>query len=214
MAAKNRLILGVDEAGRGPAIGPMVLAAVGVGGRRSSLFDLPLKDSKKLTRKAREVLFFPIVQEADLVVLHVVPAADIDAASLTSLWMGFLLDLAEAQRPRAIYADAPVSKTALHATTRSLEFLLSKRIRRRCRLVLAHKADETYPLVSAASIVAKVARDSLIRSLQAEYGDFGSGYPADPKTRAYLRRTKKLPEVVRKRWKTVERVREEGGGKG
>lgn len=208
MAAKNRLILGVDEAGRGPVIGPMVLAAVGVRGKRSSLFDLPLRDSKKLSRRAREVLFFPIVHESELVVLNVVPAAAIDAASLTSLWMGFLLDLAEKHRPQQIYADAPVSKNALHATTRSLEFLLSKRVRRRCELVLAHKADETYPLVSAASIVAKVARDSLIRALQAEYGDFGSGYPADPKTRAYLRWVKKLPEVVRKRWKTVERVRE------
>jgi ribonuclease HII len=80
-----------------------------------------------------------------------------------------------------------------------------------------HQADAIYPVVSAASIIAKVRRDELIEELKKELGiDFGSGYPSDPKTKEFLikwgkKHSGKFPEIVRQSWQTVENIREELG---
>ena len=78
------------------------------------------------------------------------------------------------------------------------------------RIISEHYADETYPLVSAASIMAKVRRDSEIQKLKDIYGDFGSGYPSDPRTRDFLRRLlsggEEVPPIVRRTWKTLQRL--------
>lgn len=195
----EKLVVGIDEAGRGPVIGPMVLCAVGVPKLRHPLFALPLRDSKKLTPRGREVLFFPILETATQVVVESVPPGTIDRMSLTALWMEFVLKVARQLSVRKLILDAPVSERALRATKSSLSYLLKKR-QAQCTLVLEHRADENYPLVSAASIVAKVCRDAHIQCLQRKYGDFGSGYPSDPKTRRFLQKAKDLP-MVRKRWK-------------
>jgi ribonuclease HII len=69
-----------------------------------------------------------------------------------------------------------------------------------------HKADRDFPVVSAASIIAKVERDRAVARLRGEHGDFGSGYPSDPMTRAFfidrMGRGEPLPGYVRKSWKT------------
>jgi ribonuclease HII len=82
-------------------------------------------------------------------------------------------------------------------------------LRRRCKVVAAHKADRDFPIVSAASIVAKVERDRAVEKLRRKLGDFGSGYPSDPRTRAYfmeaLSRGEQLPQSARKSWKTWAR---------
>ncbi|MEM3612884.1 MAG: ribonuclease HII, partial [Candidatus Bathyarchaeia archaeon] len=70
-----------------------------------------------------------------------------------------------------------------------------------------------YPVVSAASIIAKVERDREIAELKAKYGDFGCGYPTDPKTLAFLRRClenfKEYPEFVRRSWKPAKKIKRE-----
>jgi len=77
----------------------------------------------------------------------------------------------------------------------------------------AHKADELYPIVSAASIIAKVERDSEIEKLKKSFGDFGSGYASDERTikflNEYLRKYKKFPPFVRKSWKTLNRIQQQ-----
>jgi len=89
-----------------------------------------------------------------------------------------------------------------------LEFLPFK-----VEIVSEHKADRKYPVVSAASIIAKVERDREIAELKARYGDFGCGYPTDPKTLEFLHRLlenfKEYPEFVRKSWKPAKRIRQE-----
>jgi ribonuclease HII len=69
-----------------------------------------------------------------------------------------------------------------------------------------HGADERYPIVGAASIVAKVERDAAVAALADEYGELGSGYPSDPTTRAFLReyvqRHGDLPDCARASWQT------------
>ncbi len=78
------------------------------------------------------------------------------------------------------------------------------------RIVAEHKADVNYAVVSAASIIAKVERDLEVAALREIHGDFGSGYPSDPDTIAFLeswvKRQSSQPEFARKSWKTWERI--------
>jgi ribonuclease HII len=74
-----------------------------------------------------------------------------------------------------------------------------------------HKADENYPIVAAASICAKLTRDKKIEEIKTVVGDFGSGYPSDPKTRTALKdrefflRTKSF---IREKWKTLDTIKQ------
>jgi len=81
------------------------------------------------------------------------------------------------------------------------------------KIISEHHADVKYVVVGAASIIAKVHRDEVINDLRERYGDLGSGYSSDPKTRRFLTNwiTEKnsLPDFVRKSWKTVKRIRED-----
>ena len=77
-------------------------------------------------------------------------------------------------------------------------------------LISKHKADDLFPIVSAASIIAKDKRDSLIEEIKKKYGDFGSGYPSDKRTidflREWIRKNKKVPPFARKTWDTIRKI--------
>ncbi len=106
----------------------------------------------------------------------------------------------------------------MDAPTRNC-FSYEKKIRRllsaemKVELVVENFADKNYPVVGAASILAKVERDRIISELGKQYGDIGSGYPSDEKTikflREYFHREKCFPPIVRKRWKTLQRIKME-----
>ena len=76
------------------------------------------------------------------------------------------------------------------------------------KIICRHKADEIYPAVSAASIVAKVIRDREIEKLHEKYGDFGSGYPSDPRTINFVKNSIQnkidIDKIVRHQWKTYK----------
>lgn len=83
------------------------------------------------------------------------------------------------------------------------------------KIISEHKADERYPIVSAASIIAKHKRDSIIDNLREKYlnlgyTDLGSGYPSDKKTikflKAWIRSEKKAPPFARKTWETTKKI--------
>jgi RNase HII (EC 3.1.26.4) len=78
-----------------------------------------------------------------------------------------------------------------------------------------HRADESYAVASAASILAKVSRDAHVADLAAEYGDVGSGYPGDPTTREFLwgfvGEHGRLPDCARASWQTSQDVLAERG---
>ena len=84
---------------------------------------------------------------------------------------------------------------------------------RKIRIVSEHHADEKHPVVSAASIIAKVTRDQRIDEIRKLHGEFGSGYPSDPRTihflRAWFRRNGSFPDFVRKSWKTATTIEQE-----
>jgi ribonuclease HII len=84
---------------------------------------------------------------------------------------------------------------------------------KRIRIISEHHADQKYPVVSAASIIAKVTRDQRIAEIENQYGYFGSGYPSDERTIRFLedwvRKHGSFPGFVRKSWKTISRIEQE-----
>ncbi len=122
----------------------------------------------------------------------------------------------EQLKPDLLYADAAdVNEERFATNIRKQYSKTNPEHAKEIEIISMHQADATYPVVSAASIIAKVRRDELIEELKKEWGlDFGSGYPSDPKTRGFLlnwgkEHSGKFPEIVRQSWQTVENIREE-----
>jgi ribonuclease HII len=200
------MFCGVDEAGKGAVLGPMVVAAVGCD-HEDLLPDIGIKDSKQLSPQKRAGLYEEITCTCS-VALRVVSAGDIDSGRksttlnvlLARLHAAVITDLS----PDLAYVDAcdVIAERHGHMVTNYLGC--------ECRVVAEHHADESYPLVSAASIVAKVVRDREIEELAEKYGDIGSGYPSDQRTvdflAAAIRHSGKPPVFARASWKTVEKM--------
>ncbi len=207
---------GIDEAGRGPVIGPMVIGAVVVDEENvPELAKLGVKDSKKLSPGRREMLFDRIVNLLDDYVLLELWPEEIDGRTCTLNEFevkNFIRALNSLKvKPDVLYIDAADVKEERFGEeiSRGLDFAP--------RIIAEHKADDRFIPVSAASILAKVTRDRLIEALKEEYGEIGSGYPSDPRTRTFLehyyREHGEFPPIVRKTWKTLEKIRENVEGK-
>ena len=197
------MICGVDEAGKGSVLGPMVVAAVGA--QSADVFsDLGVKDSKDLTQKERERLF-SLIKKRCRIATVVIPAEEIDAIR-REMTMNACVARAHAQvieklAPATAYVDACDVNPIRYAE------MVRGHLAHTCEIVSEHHADSTYPVVSAASIVAKVTRDREITKISKKFGDIGSGYPSDPITIAYLstyiEEHRAPPPIARKSWKTV-----------
>jgi len=210
------LVAGVDDAGRGSVIGPLVIAGILIDEADvPKLVQLGVKDSKLLPTSRREALAIEIKRVAQKHAVVKLSPSEIDRVVEKGRKL-FRLNWLEAQamakviellKPDIAYVDASdVLKERFKQQI--LEFLPFK-----VEIVSEHKADRKYPVVSAASIIAKVERDREIAELKARYGDFGCGYPTDPKTLEFLHRLlenfKEYPEFVRKSWKPAKRIRRE-----
>lgn len=200
-------ILGIDEAGRGPVIGPMVLAGVLMNeGQAEKLSELGVKDSKQLSRSRRSSLASEIVTVASEVRLLAIPPSELDG-SLTEIELEGMAQLIRALEPTVVYLDAPVPPSGI---ARYVSALCARVGDHELEVIAENKADERYPVVSAASILAKVQRDQLVCDLKAKYGDFGWGYPSERKTKTFLENWYAahgaFPDCVRQRWKTVQRL--------
>ncbi len=92
---------------------------------------------------------------------------------------------------------------------------LQKHLKKKIKLIVSHKADQLYPIVSAASIIAKVIRDNEIEKIKEKIGiDFGSGYPSDPLTVEFLKKNyRKYPEIFRKNWASYKELQKKKGQK-
>ena len=201
------LIAGIDEAGRGPVIGPMVICGVALDSSKLNyLRDLNVKDSKQLTPLQRERIF----RELTTVGVHhiiIVPAAEIDAAVLGDDNLNWLearktVEILEKLQPQTAIVDCP--STNLQAYAGYMNKLLSYPLDLRCE----HKADANHEIVAAASIIAKVTRDRLIEEIKKKHGvEFGSGYMADERTSTFLRDHLDFPEI-RKSWAPYRKLTE------
>lgn len=194
---------GIDEAGRGPVLGPMVISIVC--GDEEELIRLGVKDSKELSPGRRERVYADIMNSGFFVQSEILSSKEINKLmklkSLNEIEYEAVLRLVKS-------AVAPVFVDSFDTN----ETRLSERITRESGkdVVCRHKADQIYPAVMAASIVSKVRRDAIIKDLHRRYGDFGSGYPSDPRTISFLRTSVikglDISEIVRTEWATYRRL--------
>ena len=205
-------ILGVDEAGRGPVVGDMFVACVCIDSSDvGKLVALGVRDSKALDRRRREELFPRILEVAKVVVVARATPREIDSTNLNKLFLDKVVEVVKRALSMYRVGRAEVfidSAGDPSRVSRAVEASL-KGLAKEIRVVAEHGADSRYPVVGAASIVAKVLRDWHIDSLKAIYGDFGSGYPSDPRTREWLERVARegsIPPIVRKSWATVRKL--------
>lgn len=204
-------IAGVDEAGRGPVIGPMVLAIVGVAPKDvAGLRVAGVRDSKRLTRVRRESLMDRITERARFWDAFFFLPAAMDRTSLTVLTVDVLVAWIDRYRPATVLVDALTTPVAIPALVRSV----CRRLPDWTGRLRMWPAAERHPAVAAASVVAKVLRDEAVRWLREQYGDFGWGYPSEARTRQFLeewyRRYGRWPVWVRTKWQTCRRM--EGAG--
>jgi ribonuclease HII len=201
-------ILGIDEAGRGCVIGPMVVAGVLVEKKElEKLKELGVKDSKRLSSEKRRGLIGKIKRLVidHQLVLH--QPEEIDIVSLNELDLQTITELIKHFLPDQAIFDVPTHPNGVENFVQSVKL----RVKKEVELVGENKADEKYTVVSAASIIAKVERDHIVEQLRKEYGDFGSGYMSDPKTQQFLenwyRKQGEFPTIVRHKWSSVQKLK-------
>ncbi|MFB6203844.1 MAG: ribonuclease HII [Candidatus Nanohaloarchaea archaeon] len=213
-------VLGIDEAGRGPVIGSMFIGGFMVEEQDlEAVEELGVKDSKKLSDGRREDLREELDSLGETF-LKEVTADEIDelreVMSLNEIELKGFADLIERAEPERVVMDLPEPdserfigkvKDLLPASGEGIEF------------VAEHGADDEFPIVSAASIVAKSARESHVDELKQKYGyDFRSGYPHDEPTIEFLEKfveeKGELPPETRLSWSTAERILREAGQSG
>ena len=202
------MFCGVDEAGRGPVMGPLVVGAVYVEDDEA-LRELGVKDSKKLTPKRREALYDQIISIAEGYSIVTLSAEEIDTRrakmSLNMVEMELFVEAVSRMPVTRVYVDCPDPNEEKFGN------MLSVRLNNTA-VTARHKADDTYPVVSAASILAKVTRDRLIAEISEEFGEnIGSGYPSDPVTIAFIEKHLKekgcTPKHTRNSWDTVKNLK-------
>ena len=214
------LIVGVDEAGRGCVIGPLVITGYLIKEEKLPLLlKLGVKDSKKLSPKKRENIISEIKTIAEKYTTINVEPNEIDKVveskrklhKLNRLEAKTMAQIIEKLKPDKAFVDAAdVNENRFKQHIQ--EYLTIDP-----QIVSKHKADEIFPVVSAASIIAKVNRDNEIKILRSKYGDFGSGYLSDKKTTSFLKNwienNSDYPSCVRKSWKPAKRIKNEKGTK-
>ncbi|ASJ09782.1 ribonuclease HII [Thermococcus siculi] len=189
----------------------MVIAAVVVDEKNvPKLEELGVKDSKRLTPRRRERLFDEIIRLLDDYAILELWPDEIDSreGTLNEFEVeNFVKALNSLKvKPDVVYIDAADVKEERFGEDirKGLDF--------GAEIVAEHKADDKFVPVSAASIIAKVTRDRAIEALKEEYGEIGSGYPSDPRTRAFLenyfREHGDFPPIVRRSWKTLKKIEE------
>ncbi len=212
-------ICGVDEAGRGPVMGPLVVCAFMVDDD-SVLRELGVKDSKKVAPKKREELALKL-KDVGKYEITIMDAEDIDV-----LRQRYTLNVIEAKLFASVIEKLGPCQAAYLDAADSNEEEFGRQVARELgeggkniQITSKHGADDIYPVVSAASIMAKTTRDSIIKRYEEELGQpIGSGYPSDQKTidflKSYYSEHGKMPPHTRMSWKTVGRLINELSMKG
>jgi ribonuclease HII len=187
-------VAGIDEAGRGSLIGPLVIAFFLTNDIKALG---KIKDSKKLSKKQRSFIYKKLKNLGKFKIIKIWPK-DIDERNINILELEAIKKLVKNEEIDKLYIDCFLKDKNIFNS------LKSDNIR---DVIAEYKADEKYSVVAAASIVAKVVRDAEIKKLKNELGDFGSGYPSDEKTINFVKENLKVLEqkgVLRKKWKTYK----------
>ena len=215
------LVSGIDEAGRGSIIGPLVIASVTANKKTIKKFSrIGVKDSKKLSAKNREIFARIIMDESENVMISKLSGKKIDRAvklrkeylkdkkfitnnkiiGLNELEAHSMSKMINKMNSHSVFVDSCDVKPE------RFKERIENRLNSNMKIYSSHKADEKYVVVAAASVVAKYTRDKEIVKLKRKFGEMGSGYPSDPATRIFLqkwlKKNKTMPDFTRKSWKT------------
>ncbi len=201
------MICGVDEAGKGPVLGPLVVAAVAVDNAKD-IENLGIKDSKQLTPAKRKELA-DLIKNKFSFAIEIIEAERVDEYrrqnKLNDLNREAFEKLISKLDPNVAYVDA--ADVNEHRFGKLIKEKLTNE--KDTDVISMHKADAKIDVVAAASIIAKEARENEIMKLKKEIGDFGSGYPSDERTikflKAFYADNGKWPTGTRKSWKTDKR---------
>jgi ribonuclease HII len=207
----NLLICGIDEAGRGSVIGPLIIAGISI--KKSNIKKLEgigVRDSKALTRNKRNFLFYKILDLSEFVCIYKVDCKTIDEnvyqRKLNKLEGGIMSTIIKHLAVDIAYVDS--CDVNINRYTNYLKSNLN--FENNTRVIAMHKADRINPAVSAASIIAKVIRDREIQILEENFQNIGSGYPSDKKTMYFLntwiKEYKEFPYFVRKSWRPIRKI--------
>ena len=202
-------ILGIDEAGRGSVLGPMVIAGVIVPEKMDKVLErMGVKDSKRLTPNRRTILSRKLKKMFDYEIV-VISALEIDqmradGVNLNDIEKNAMRDLIIRLNPEKAIVDAVDVKAERFQRNLCESTGLN--------VIAEHKADDKYIEVSAASIIAKAERDAQIAEINKDYikmGRIGSGYPSDPATKKFLTNYTydEMPDFVRRSWATVSKMK-------
>jgi ribonuclease HII len=213
--SNNYLVLGIDDAGRGPLIGPMFLSGVLLD-KNSETFlkNHNITDSKLLSHTTRIQLAKTIKGSVlNYKTLSSSPE-EIDKAINSKLNLNTLEAIKSAQiinelnpldKKVKVVIDCPSTNTQAWKNT----VLSYVKHPENLSVFSEHKADLNHLSVSAASILAKVAREESVSTLKEKYGNLGSGYPSDPTTKTFLKEqglSLANEGIFRKSWATWKKL--------
>ena len=205
--------MGLDETGRGSVLGPLVICGLVVNEQQEKeLRKIKVKDSKLLTPKKREELSEKIEKIATHIIILRIPSHKIDTnrkkgINLNQIEAIKMAEIINIANPDKVYIDSPS-----YNSSKFTDYLLSKLENKKVEIIAENHADKNYPVVSAASIVAKVDREEQIRKLEKELGEpLGVGYPHDDLTIKHLEKLArenkgKMPRYVRTTWETTKQI--------
>jgi len=207
-------VAGVDEAGRGPAIGPLVVGGVLFDEETAKVLpSMGVKDSKKLSPKRRESLELEIMDLADSWAFFDLQPRTIDKVVNRGV-VYRKLNYLEAMAMAKVIRDLAPHRAIVDPADTVIDRFVGDIKRVIPPWIEVHgesHADDIYPVVSAASILAKVRRDRFVAELREEHGDFGSGYSSDRKTVSFLESwfedRDDCPPFMRCSWATIKRLR-------
>ncbi len=199
-------VLGIDEAGRGPVIGPLTVSGVIIEEGREKMLG-EVKDSKLVPHKKRLKLSKHLKENFEYKTVIANPKEIDDALNSTTLNLNWLEAHKQAEIINSLKPDIAIIDCPSASPSKYTEYLKNLLDNKSIKLIVEHKADVNYPVCSAASILAKVEREEQMEKIKEKYGDTGPGYPAHPKTREFVRQNwDKYPEIFRKTWSTYKKI--------
>ena len=202
-------ICGIDEAGRGSMLGPLVIAGISLDKRKlKKLSSIGVKDSKKLSPELREHLYKKIIEIVDDYYITKISTRSIDASvkkhglnHLEAKYMAKVVSKLNSDTSYVDSCDVNPRRFGKEISTLSDNHKIKS----------YHHADSKFVIVSAASILAKVTRDRVIAKLRKSH-NLGSGYPSDSVSVKFVTKYYKInhvmPSFVRKSWKPIRRILE------
>ena len=206
------LILGIDDAGRGPVLGPITLAGVLIEQKDEKILQSwGAKDSKLLTPKKRNEIKEKIKKQFKYHI-EISEPEEIDKSSnlnyLEAIKTAKIINKLTKDSKEKIKVIVDCPSVNIQAWSNDVQQLI--KYPKNIQLFCEHKADLNHPIVSAASIIAKERREDEIYKLKLKFKiDFGSGYPADPKTKKFVVENfdkEKYKTLIRFSWNTIKKL--------